>query len=269
MKKIALLEQQFNKEIAQNTKSDRTKEVYLEIARKLLDGTLTAANIRTRSRFYQVRAALRKMRLVGVVGKDETCGLNMDLLADEFKKREDRNTAIKRVKDKCLTDAQFQAVLSALPNTSAGKEARLACAISRTCGARLFEVLALTPGDFQATDAGYIVQIAAGKGRKPRYVFLPKMNLESFQGFTIDRMYLNLAVHRAMKKAAVHSSFHGLRHSFASEAVQGGVSIVDMAAMLGHSDVKTTMIYMHVQPECPQALLDLWEKKGYTTPKER
>ena len=43
--------------------------------------------------------------------------------------------------------------------------------------------------------------------------------------------------------------FHSLRHSFASWLVQDGVSIYAVKELLGHSDVKTTQVYSHLQPE--------------------
>ncbi len=43
--------------------------------------------------------------------------------------------------------------------------------------------------------------------------------------------------------------FHSLRHTFASWLVQDGVSIYAIKELLGHSDVKTTQVYSHLQPE--------------------
>ena len=44
-------------------------------------------------------------------------------------------------------------------------------------------------------------------------------------------------------------TFHDLRHSFASHLAMSGVSMFDIQQLLGHSDVKTTMRYMHLAPD--------------------
>ncbi len=40
--------------------------------------------------------------------------------------------------------------------------------------------------------------------------------------------------------------WHCLRHSYASLFVQSGGSIVTLQKLLGHSDIKTTMVYAHI-----------------------
>lgn len=52
------------------------------------------------------------------------------------------------------------------------------------------------------------------------------------------------AVRAAEINERIH--FHTLRHSFASQLVQKGVSLYVIKELLGHSDLKTTQIYAHI-----------------------
>jgi hypothetical protein len=43
--------------------------------------------------------------------------------------------------------------------------------------------------------------------------------------------------------------WHGLRHSFASHFMMSGGNILTLQKLLGHSDIKMTLIYSHLAPD--------------------
>lgn len=148
------------------------------------------------------------------------------------------------------------------------------------CGLRVGEAVQIRPGDIDA--ARGVLRILDGKGGKHREVPLAPAMIERLRRYWKahrnprwlfpgvgrgwkDRFHcLATAMGQAAKPMSVSSvqnamrmatatcglkkaaTCHTLRHSFATHLLEGGVSIGQVSAYLGHSNLYSTLIYLHV-----------------------
>ncbi|MBU2492378.1 MAG: tyrosine-type recombinase/integrase [Bacteroidetes bacterium] len=89
------------------------------------------------------------------------------------------------------------------------------------------------------------------------YVF-PNKNGYKFNPDYVSRKF-KYAARDSQYSEEIH--FHTLRHSFASNLVQQGVSLYIVKELLGHSDINTTQIYSHLNNESLSDAIELLVKK--------
>jgi integrase len=68
-----------------------------------------------------------------------------------------------------------------------------------------------------------------------------------WNGRPVDRFHITRALNRAAKIAGIgHVHPHQLRHTFATQAINRGMSLEAIAAMLGHKTLRMTLVYARI-----------------------
>ena len=158
-----------------------------------------------------------------------------------------------------LSRNEVRRILSCLAN----RKHRCMISLIYSAGLRRSELLNLTPQDIMSERM--LIRIM-GKGKKCRYSLLsekvlcelreyfkeyrPKKWL--FEGDTPGEKYSASALVKVLKEAADRAGIkhrvhvHMLRHSFATHLLEQGTDLRTIQELLGHNDIKTTSIYLHV-----------------------
>jgi site-specific recombinase XerD len=134
-------------------------------------------------------------------------------------------------------------------------------------GVRLGELIGLDLGDLDLHAAR--VRVRNGKGERERYVFVGRTLLRSLRtwldtrgigpqscplfatrgGERLDRRNVQRILERISARAGLGDRRiypHLLRHTFATHYIMNGGDPFSLQRILGHSDIKTTMIYVNL-----------------------
>jgi integrase/recombinase XerD len=141
-----------------------------------------------------------------------------------------------------------------------------------SCGLRLQEALNLHVADVSSDRM--MIHIRNGKGAKHRYVPLPtstlivlrrywathrnntflfpavgrKGNTGPFETKPMSKQSVQRAIRSAVSDAGIRKNahIHTLRHSYATHLLEQGVSLKIIQDYLGHANIQTTLIYVHL-----------------------
>jgi site-specific recombinase XerD len=148
---------------------------------------------------------------------------------------------------------------------------RFLLAFTYSTGMRLSELRFVKISDID-TDR-MRVRIRQGKGKKDRYVVLSgyikaklpaylesyKPEIYLFEGDTCGHEMCERSIQHimieALKKTHIKKgvSLHTLRHSFATHLLEDGVDLYTIQNQLGHSQLRSTIIYLHIAQVLPKA----------------
>lgn len=160
-----------------------------------------------------------------------------------------------------------QLEIKVLLNTPQLLKHRLVIGLLYGCGLRRFELLNIKLPDIDFDRK--VLHIREGKGRKDRYVPLGNLLCRGLKKYINNEHPYNWLfngksdtgqaqrfsdtgvqwiIRQAVKKTAIKKrvTSHVLRHTYATHLLEMGTDIMTLKELLGHVDIRTTMVYLHV-----------------------
>mgnify|MGYP002143919936 CR=1 FL=1 len=131
---------------------------------------------------------------------------------------------------KVIAPADIKKLFEATPNLKHNTMLKLCYGL----GLRVSEIVNLKITDIDSKSMQVFIERA--KGKKDRYVNLP-------QSILAQQVFRNALLKAKINKKA---SIHSLRHSFATHLLEQGTDIRYIQELLGHNDIKTTLLYTEV-----------------------
>lgn len=148
---------------------------------------------------------------------------------------------------------------------------RVLFSVTYDCGLRISEILNLKISDIDFDRK--LVHVRQSKHKKDRYVPVSPLTLKGIRQYLevsnpqswlfngkvresqISREGIRHAFRSCIQKTGIQKKvcIHTLRHSYATHLLEMGLDIVSVKNQLGHADIATTMMYLHIARSNPKA----------------
>lgn len=218
---------------------DLSKNPY-HITTKNIESYLLGYNYSSRSQQNQIIGSL-KMFAFHILGKSK---IHLDKI-----KRPRKEKKLPKI-----IDAELLAIkIKSIPNL----KHRCILAIGLSCGLRISEVINLKWEHIDRNRG--VINIVNGKGRKDRFCKLNDNMIRLLEDYwkefrSIEYVfngqnslkYSASSIQKLVKKYInKNATYHYLRHSYSTYALDNGTELMALSKSLGHNSTKTTEIYFH------------------------